>query len=373
MFLALRQPAPDLALIVLSGLDDLETAMTAVREGAQDYMIKSEIRGSLLKRSVFYAMERTAQEHKIRALAHYDTLTQLSNRTLFFEVANRGIAHMKRAGKQCAVFFIDHDRFKDINDTRGHATGDEVLKDTAARLVKGIREHDIAARFGGDEFVVFLNDLENGQAAWMMAERICQKLNAPRFIAGQAFSATVSIGIAVYPDHGDILQELLKNADAAMYEAKRAGGAMVRSFDPQICAGTAEPAADNILVVDDEPIIGTVFERELRGVGYRVDCVLSGEEALMAVKQKKYGLVFVDQILPGMDGVDACAEINRISPQTALVFMTGVFDKRNILIKHPSRLRDLIGGHKVHYLYKPFASGEIVAVAMAALGLRKEP
>ncbi len=374
-FRTLRQAAPRLAIIVLTSLGGRETGLAAVREGAQDYLVKGEIHGDMLTRAVSYAVERMHQERKIMALAHYDPLTQLANRTLFFEIGNRGIAHMKRLGKKCAVLFIDLDHFKKVNDTLGHAAGDDVLKDKAARLAKSIRETDIAARFGGDEFLVFLSDLESWQNAEETAERIRKQLGEPRYIVSGTPGVTASIGIAVYPDHGETLQELLKNADTAMYAAKGSGRDRIRFFDRKEVIPVSEQAlvpGDNILVVDDEPLVGIVFKRELCAVGYHVDSVLSGPEALKAAGQKKYALAFIDKVMPGMDGVKTCLEMNKISPDTALVFMTGIFEKDNIVIVHPAGLLELLGRQKVHYLYKPFASGEIVSLAMKALGEQRD-
>ncbi len=282
---------------------------------------------------------------------------------------------MKRLGKKCAVLFIDLDHFKKVNDALGHAAGDEVLKDKAARLGKSIRETDIAARFGGDEFLVFLSDLESWQNAEETAERIRKQVGEPRYIVSDTPGITASIGIAVYPDHGEALQELLKNADAAMYAAKSSGRDRIRFFDRKEVVSAPELApvtGDNILVVDDEPLIGIVFKRELCAVGYHVDSVLSGPEALKAVGQKKYALAFIDKVMPGMDGIKTCVELNTISPDTALVFMTGIFDKDNIVIAHPAGLREQLGRQKIHYLYKPFASGEIVSLAMKALGEQRD-
>ena len=191
-FRVLRQAAPRLPIIVLTCLSDRNVALAAVREGAQDYLIKGEIRGDMLTRAACYAVERMHQERKIMALAHYDPLTQLANRTLFFEIGNRGIAHMKRLGKKCAVLFIDLDHFKSVNDTLGHSVGDELLKDTALGLAACIRETDMMARVGGDEFLILLNDLESGQGAQYIAERIREKFNAPRLIAGNDLFSLVS-------------------------------------------------------------------------------------------------------------------------------------------------------------------------------------
>ncbi len=119
----------------------------------------------------------------------------------------------------------------------------------------------------------------------------------------------------------------------------------------------------NILVVDDEPLIGLAFQRELIADGYTVDSVLNGEEALKAVRLKKYDLALIDKDMPGMDGIETCREIKKIAPESVLVFMTGLFDKHNV-----SKEKQFVeAGGRTYYLYKPFAQGELRAVVHKAL------
>jgi len=121
---------------------------------------------------------------------------------------------------------------------------------------------------------------------------------------------------------------------------------------------------EKILVVDDEKIIGTAFKRELSKEGYEVDSVLSGEEALEMVKLKNYALIFVDLIMPGIDGIQTCKAIKEISPDSIIVFMTGRIDKDTIF----KEIEFTRAGGKVYYLYKPFVEGEILAVTRKAIG-----
>lgn len=175
--------------------------------------------------------ERKLLEIKLVTMAHCDALTQLPNRTFFLEKVNLEISRAKRTGMQCAILFVDLDHFKAVNDTMGHSVGDELLKDTAMKIASCIRETDIMARLGGDEFIIFLNDLANGQRAQYVAERIREKCNISRLIVGNDLFVTTSIGIAVYPSDGASLEDLLKNADIAMYVAKQFGGNLFRFFD----------------------------------------------------------------------------------------------------------------------------------------------
>ncbi|MEI6438493.1 MAG: response regulator [Candidatus Omnitrophota bacterium] len=127
-------------------------------------------------------------------------------------------------------------------------------------------------------------------------------------------------------------------------------------------------AQESILVVDDESIIGLTFDRALVKKGYHVDSVLSGEAALEVVQKKKYDLVFIDKMMPGMDGIETCREIKKLSPDSVCIFMTGQFDRNNILKEQ----RFVEAGGRTYYLYKPFFEGEMVSVIQKALGEKKE-
>jgi len=170
-------------------------------------------------------------ESRILTLAHYDDVTTFPNRTLFFERASFGLSHAKRSNISCAVLFIDLDHFKNINDTLGHSVGDGLLKDTALKLAECVREVDTIARLGGDKFIVFLNGLEDAQSAQHIAERIREKCNSSRLIMGHDLFVTASIGIATFPNDGNNLEELLKNADTAMSVAKEVGRNTFCFFD----------------------------------------------------------------------------------------------------------------------------------------------
>ncbi|MBF0511168.1 MAG: EAL domain-containing protein [Candidatus Omnitrophica bacterium] len=173
-------------------------------------------------------------EGSLEYLAHYDVLTGLANRSLFFTQVTSGLERARRSKKTCAVFFIDLDNSKSINDTMGHSMGDELLKDTALKLKSCVREIDIVGRLGGDEFIIFMEDLENSESARFVAERIRAKFNRSRYIAGSDIFITVSIGIAIFPHDGKGLEELLKNADTAMYSAKNSGKNTYCFFDQEM-------------------------------------------------------------------------------------------------------------------------------------------
>ncbi|HEY7258040.1 MAG TPA: diguanylate cyclase [Gaiellales bacterium] len=172
--------------------------------------------------------ERKEREQAVQHLAFHDRLTGLPNRALFEECLDEALARVDGTARATAVglLFLDVDRFKHVNDTMGHDAGDELLRQVADRLRRGARSHDVVARLAGDEFVLLVTDLPAAEAAEIadrVASRVQTALSASYDLAGQTFTTTASIGVAVYPDHARDAAALLKAADSSMYESKRAG------------------------------------------------------------------------------------------------------------------------------------------------------
>ncbi len=185
--------------------------------------------------------ERKMADDEIRNLAYHDALTRLPNRRLLFDRLQHAIAASSRSGRYCALLFIDLDNFKTLNDTLGHDAGDLLLQEVSRRLATCLREGDTAARLGGDEFVVLLENLsENAQEAATQAETTGEKihgaLNQTYQLANHEYNGTPSIGVTLFTDHQDTVDELVKRADLAMYHAKSAGRNALRFFDPQMQA-----------------------------------------------------------------------------------------------------------------------------------------
>lgn len=167
--------------------------------------------------------ERKALEQQLVGMAYFDSLTQLPNRTLFYDRLEQSLAHARRNSWNLAVLFIDVDHFKHVNDTAGHHAGDELLKQIAHRLALCVRNGDTVARFGGDEFAMVLNSVKAPADAGLVAEKVLLQLGAAVQIGGREFRTSASIGIAVYPQDATEQQALLRRADAAMYVAKQSG------------------------------------------------------------------------------------------------------------------------------------------------------
>jgi diguanylate cyclase (GGDEF)-like protein/PAS domain S-box-containing protein len=177
---------------------------------------------------------RKLEYEKISHLANYDRLTGLSNRTFFTTMFERSITQSQRNGSRLAVFFIDLDGFKGVNDSLGHEAGDQVLIETANALQNFVRKSDVVARFGGDEFVCLLTDIESPESAVTIAQKMVDTISSITEIPLGKVNIGASIGVAIFPDHGQEQPAILAAADQAMYEAKRAGKRRVFLFDEKV-------------------------------------------------------------------------------------------------------------------------------------------
>ncbi len=166
--------------------------------------------------------ERKYYEEKLEHMAFYDPLTDVPNRRLFEKLANQALSEAAQSGKKAAVMYLDLDNFKIINDTHGHDAGDELLIQFTDRLKKSLRNKDVLARMGGDEFTILLPDT-NKTDAEQTAARILQAIQQPYKFKSHTFASTSSIGIAFYPAHGDTTEKLIQQADEALYRAKKKG------------------------------------------------------------------------------------------------------------------------------------------------------
>ncbi len=191
-------------------------------------------RPTLLRGTVQDVTANRAAEAHIQYLAHYDTLTGLPNRMQWISRAEQALAFARRHQMRLGVLFLDLDNFKTINDTLGHPTGDRLLSAVAARLSETLRDEDVLARIGGDEFVVLLPELARADDAATVARKLIASLTAPFQIDGQDLTISTSVGIALYPGNGADVDTLLKHADTAMYGAKNEGRNDYRFFTPDM-------------------------------------------------------------------------------------------------------------------------------------------
>ncbi len=221
-FCRASREAPDIPIIVLSGLDDEDVALSAVREGAQDYLVKSELTGPLLVRSIRYAIERHHMQQSLRSLSLEDELTGLYNRRGFQALAEQQLKQVRRSKKQLTLVFLDLDDLKQINDSQGHGVGDQALVEAAALLRRSFRDSDILARLGGDEFAVLLVDAREDGVPVPIA-RLRENLAKATGLDERDFPISISFGLAAWDgEKPTTLDELITRADEEMYREKRA-------------------------------------------------------------------------------------------------------------------------------------------------------
>jgi diguanylate cyclase (GGDEF)-like protein len=243
---AIKERDPHHPVIMFTGTGNEEVAVAGMKEGLDDYVVKSSshyarlpaaVRGALASSRQRVA-ENTASQ-ALRDLAHagtHDGLTDLPNRTLFDDRLKLAIARKRRSQVPLAVLFLDVDRFKVVNDSLGHPAGDELLRTLAGRLQKSMRPGDTVARFSGDEFVILCEGLAELHDLIRVADRILEAVASPVSVARRQMRVTGSIGIAVAATGNDDGDALIRDADAAMYQAKRQGGARFNLFDDEMRA-----------------------------------------------------------------------------------------------------------------------------------------
>jgi diguanylate cyclase (GGDEF)-like protein len=220
----IRSMAPNVPVIILTGREDGPLAMRSVENGAQDYLIKEEMKPQTLRRALAYAIQRKRFESQMIHQANHDSLTGLSNRLQFMEKLKVAVAKHQRYNMAVAVLMIDLDGFKAVNDHYGHSLGDALLKEISQRLVLSMREEDEVARFGGDEFLVLLENIGEESQILSIAQKIQENIKRPFVYENIQIEVGSSIG-GSYARAWDTLttDQLLQRSDEAMYAAKKEG------------------------------------------------------------------------------------------------------------------------------------------------------
>jgi diguanylate cyclase (GGDEF)-like protein len=251
------------------------------------------IGGVITFRDVTEQEQRTLQLEK---LAQFDELTGLANRSLFLEQLSRAIGRAQRKGSPLAALFVDLDRFKSVNDTLGHDIGDALLQQVAVRLKDNVRIGDFTGRWGGDEFVICLEDFGEASNAAAAAQKLLLVLSEKYEIGTSEVFATPSIGIALYPDSGESAEQMIKSADIAMYEAKKRGGGRFQYYSAalntkleqreELEVGLRHALVRNEFVLHYQPRIDLTSGR------------LIGLEALLRWQHPRFGLLPPARFLP---------------------------------------------------------------------------
>ena len=273
--------------------------------------------------------ERKAFEEQLTHQAFHDPVTGLANRALFAERVRHVIARTRREHQSVAVVFLDLDDFKTINDSLGHAAGDEVLVEVAKRLATSVRASDTAARFGGDEFALLLEDIDGVQEAADTADRVLETLALPLRVAHKELTLRCSIGISVVSDGSPAgAEELIRDADAAMYRAKRDGKGSYRLFEPEMHEGVL---ARLELRTDLQRAIATEqLALHYQPVVRIQDGSISGVEALLRWRHPERGMIPPDQFIP-------------LAEETGLIVPIGRWVLREGC-RHARRMRDTLPG-----------------------------
>ena len=244
--------------------------------------------------------ERKNAAEKIQHLAFYDSLTGLPNRRLLIDRLNHALATSARSGRSGAVIFLDLDNFKTLNDTLGHSVGDQLLQEVGKRLTECLREGDTVARLGGDEYVAVLEDLsdqdtETAAQAENIANKILSALNRPYSLKSHEYHNTSSIGVTLFNGHKTAGEELLRQADIAMYQAKKAGRNTLRFFNPQMQENITQRAAleSELRAALELQQFQLHYQIQVNSVGDAL-----GAEALIRWNHPQHGLLPPFQFIP---------------------------------------------------------------------------
>jgi diguanylate cyclase (GGDEF)-like protein/PAS domain S-box-containing protein len=302
--------------------------------------------------------EQRKTEARINFMAHHDALTGLPNRVMFLEELRRTLSRVRRQEQTAAVICIDLDFFKDVNDTLGHPAGDQLLRQVSQRLCNSLRDNDLVARLGGDEFCIIQRDLVEPGEAGKLAERLIATLSKPYDIDGQQVVIGASMGIALAPNDGETAEDVLKNADMALYRSKDDGRGLFRYFQSEM---DARMRARRALEVElRRALVAGEFELNYQPFVSTTTNAVTGFEALLRWRNPVRGMV------PPADFIPLAEEIGLITPIGEWVLRQACAEAAN----WPSNIRVAVNLSAVQFKGNKLAA--VVASALAASGLPAE-
>jgi diguanylate cyclase (GGDEF)-like protein len=229
--LSAASPATPIVVVADADGEEGDVGLAVVRAGAQDFLVRSDLSAAGLARAVSYAVERKRSEAALALQALHDPLTALPNRALFLDRLRGALDRSRRTGGPVVVLFLDVDGFKEINDTLGHGAGDRLLIELAERFRAMLRPMDTVARFGGDEFTFLFEGLESEEEAALVAQRVTRSAGLPLMLGGQQRTVSISIGVYIVTDPEEEIDDVIRQADTAMYRAKESGGDRFALFE----------------------------------------------------------------------------------------------------------------------------------------------
>jgi len=292
-------------ILIVTALEDEGSIERAFESGATDFIPKP-VHFAVMRQRVSRLLKASRAEVHVRELAYNDSLTGLPNRTMFIDQMNKLIKKVRPQSQMLAVLFLDLDRFKYVNDTLGHNVGDMLLKQVAERILSCVRAVDTVSRLGGDEFTLALDGIEDKSIVANIAEKICRKVGEPYNFSGKEVYVTASIGIALHPNDGVDVGELMKRADTAMFKAKERGGSYL-FYEPQM-----EALVTNKVEIEQD--LRHSLEREELDVFFqpKVDLKTSkvmGIEALVRWNHPEKGLVGPNDFIPLAEETGLISEV----------------------------------------------------------------
>ena len=280
--------------------------------------VRKKSSGDIKLTAVTVDITKDAQNKQvIERLAYYDSLTGLPNRVLFKDRIKNAIANAKRHKTKIAIMFLDLDNFKIVNDTLGHSVGDKLLIYTSKLLNNAIRENDTISRVGGDEFTILLSDIKNEDDVAAIANKIFESLKGEHDIDGNKLTISTSIGIAIYPDSAEDIDNLIRNADTAMYEAKRANKNNYKIFNKMMFSKI------NNLVKIEQHLRKSLEDQDSFEIHYQPkirpdDSKISGCEALIRWKHPTKGLTYPDSFIDIAEETGLIIDIGNLVIQKAI-------------------------------------------------------
>ncbi len=320
-----------------------------LRAGDDSWVVLEWTRGSLPDGGCILTgrdiSDRKRLEGELRHMAFHDTLTGLANRALFEDRLTHALERFSRRGGGLAVLFVDLDDFKTVNDSLGHAAGDELLGEVGERLRSSLRGADTAARLGGDEFAILLEDIDSTGAALGAARRVLDTLDPPFRIANRDLTVGASVGVAPALAGGETMADLMRNADLAMYEAKRRGGAQSRLFEPALHESAVtrlEMGGELQRAVEEEQ-----FELHFQPIVDLESGTIAGAEALIRWRHPERGLLYPADFLP------LAEETGLIVPMGRWVLEEATRTLRRWQTDHPQVQLYLSANVSMRQLYDP--------------------